>query len=494
MCGSESQKEGDFMGFRFRKSLKAGPIRVNFSKSGIGFSAGVKGARITKPAKGKARTTVGIPGTGLSYSKTVGGKKKSATKKSTSNKSASKKTYPKKQQPSTTSELTVEDYEKGIGCLVAAARWAFILFMAFLAYLIGFKFRTVFPVAAILMALPIGVWQDLLTDKLHMSILSKLSAGAAFTIAGMFYTKPPLVAFAGMLLVLAVLLSVIAKPKTEAEAAAEDVADPEDPTIIAEVTAEPEDEQEATPCIHHSAQELDETDQPIIDPLIAQFENELLSIPKIEISTSDPVSKQFLKDMPEYYFSNITRTTRMDTLFPLVFLDVETTGLYPSKSEIVEVSAIKFESGMVPVSCFTTLCKPSKPIPEEASAINKITDDMVQDAPSFREIAPALTEYIQDCNIAGHNLEFDLRFIFVHGVQIPWTKRFYDTLDLAHYTIPESRIWNYKLDTLCDHYRIRRDKAHRSLSDCYATSKLFAHLVFDKTSRQLDSSEVIVPN
>lgn len=489
------------MGFRFRKSLKAGPIRVNFSKSGIGFSAGVKGARITKPAKGKARTTVGIPGTGLSYSKTVGGKKKSATKKSTAKKAAPKKTYPKKQQPSTTSELTVEDYEKGIGCLVAAARWAFILFMAFLAYLIGFKFRAVFPVAAILIALPIGVWQDLLIDKLHMSILSKLSAGAAFAIAGMFYTKPPLMAFAGILLVLAILLAVMAKQTTEDDAAAEekttaseDVADPEDPTITAEVTVEPEYEQEVTPCIHHSAQEPDETDQPTIDPLIAQFENELLSIPKIEISTSDPVQKQLLKDMPEYYFSNITRTTRLDSIFPLVFLDVETTGLYPSKSEIVEVSAIKFESGMVPISCFTTLCKPSKPIPEEASAINHITDDMVKDAPSFREIAPALTEYLQGCNVAGHNLDFDLRFIFAHGAELPENKRFYDTLDLAHYTIPEAQIWNYKLDTLCDHYRIRREKAHRSLSDCYATSKLFAHLVFDKTSRQLDSNEENVPN
>lgn len=229
--------------------------------------------------------------------------------------------------------------------------------------------------------------------------------------------------------------------------------------------------------------------QPGKDPRIEQFENELQSIQRIEIPSSDPVPKQFLKDMPEYYFSNITRTTRMDTLFPLVFLDVETTGLYPSKSEIVEVSAIKFESGMVPVSCFTTLCKPSKPIPEEASAINKITDDMVQDAPSFREIAPALTEYLHGCNISGHNLEFDLRFIFVHGVQIPWDKRFFDTLDLAHYTIEKGNIPNYKLETLCRYYGIKREDAHRSLSDCYATSKIFSRLVFDKTSRQLEVNE-----
>ena len=132
--------------------------------------------------------------------------------------------------------------------------------MAFLAYLIGFKFRSVFPVAAILVALPIGVWQDLLTDKLHMSILSKLSAGAAFAIAGMFYTKPPFMAFAGMLLVLAVLIAVIAKPKAEGGAAAEE-------KTTAEVMAELEDEQESTPCINQPEQGPDETDQPTIEPL-----------------------------------------------------------------------------------------------------------------------------------------------------------------------------------------------------------------------------------
>ena len=50
---------------RFRKSFGFGPFRATISKSGISFSAGVKGARITKKANGKVASTVGIPGTGL---------------------------------------------------------------------------------------------------------------------------------------------------------------------------------------------------------------------------------------------------------------------------------------------------------------------------------------------------------------------------------------------------------------------------------------------
>ena len=55
------------MGFRFKKSIKAGPVRVNFSKSGIGYSVGGKGFRVTKKAGGGVRTTASIPGTGISY-------------------------------------------------------------------------------------------------------------------------------------------------------------------------------------------------------------------------------------------------------------------------------------------------------------------------------------------------------------------------------------------------------------------------------------------
>ncbi|MBC1366331.1 DUF4236 domain-containing protein [Listeria innocua] len=56
------------MGIRLRKSINlGGGFRVNVSKSGIGYSWGVKGARVTKKANGNTRTTFSIPGTGISY-------------------------------------------------------------------------------------------------------------------------------------------------------------------------------------------------------------------------------------------------------------------------------------------------------------------------------------------------------------------------------------------------------------------------------------------
>ena len=55
------------MGFSYRKSVKMGPFRVTASRSGISYSAGVKGVRVTKRANGKVQTTLSVPGTGLRY-------------------------------------------------------------------------------------------------------------------------------------------------------------------------------------------------------------------------------------------------------------------------------------------------------------------------------------------------------------------------------------------------------------------------------------------
>ncbi|WP_105204573.1 DUF4236 domain-containing protein [Neobittarella massiliensis] len=63
------------MGFRFRKSINlGGGFRINLSKSGVGYSWGVPGYRTTHSANGKKRKTYSIPGTGLSYTQTSGGK------------------------------------------------------------------------------------------------------------------------------------------------------------------------------------------------------------------------------------------------------------------------------------------------------------------------------------------------------------------------------------------------------------------------------------
>lgn len=85
------------MGLRFRKSINLGHgLRMNLSKSGVGFSAGTKGFRVTKTANGRVRTTASIPRSGISYVKETSSKK---TKDSTNNAIGGNEMKQKKKHP-----------------------------------------------------------------------------------------------------------------------------------------------------------------------------------------------------------------------------------------------------------------------------------------------------------------------------------------------------------------------------------------------------------
>lgn len=59
------------MGWRYRKSVRKGPFRFNFSKRGMGTSVGTRGVRVTQSPTGERRLTFTIPGTGLSWQKVL---------------------------------------------------------------------------------------------------------------------------------------------------------------------------------------------------------------------------------------------------------------------------------------------------------------------------------------------------------------------------------------------------------------------------------------
>jgi len=81
------------MGFRFRKSFKVAPgVRVNLGKKSASVSIGGKGARFTASTSGRRTSTVGIPGTGLSYSSSSGRAKRTSGK-STGSRLPSARTY-----------------------------------------------------------------------------------------------------------------------------------------------------------------------------------------------------------------------------------------------------------------------------------------------------------------------------------------------------------------------------------------------------------------
>lgn len=93
---------------------------------------------------------------------------------------------------------------------------------------------------------------------------------------------------------------------------------------------------------------------------------------------------------------------------PIVFFDLETTGVNIATDRIVEISILKVHINGTEESR-TYKVNPEMPIPPQASAIHGITDEDVRDAPTFKAIARELARFMEGCDIGGYNsIKFDI--------------------------------------------------------------------------------------
>ena len=87
---------------------------------------------------------------------------------------------------------------------------------------------------------------------------------------------------------------------------------------------------------------------------------------------------------------------------PIVFIDLETTGINVSLDKIVEIALVKImPDGTKQVK--RKLVNPEMHIPEQVTAIHGISDEMVKDAPSFKQIANEIKQFIEGADLGGYN-------------------------------------------------------------------------------------------
>src|SRR5688500_4394435 len=93
---------------------------------------------------------------------------------------------------------------------------------------------------------------------------------------------------------------------------------------------------------------------------------------------------------------------------PLIFLDIEATGLSIGSDRIVEISFVKlFADNTTEIK--TERINPEIPIPDIVSKIHGIYDHDIADAPTFKQIAPSLLKFIGNSDFAGYNSnKFDI--------------------------------------------------------------------------------------
>lgn len=169
------------MGFRFRKSFGKGPFRINISKSGIGYSVGVKGARITKTAKGTKRTTLSLPGTGLSYvSETSGNRKRTSHTTSTP---VSVSHFDNHTNTKGTSNLM----KSGINIVKKILLWGLAIIFLSGGFVYFPSVSGILAFILVALILPIQKWQDIISKVLN----GKVRVIVAIVLAiAMFATIP----------------------------------------------------------------------------------------------------------------------------------------------------------------------------------------------------------------------------------------------------------------------------------------------------------------
>jgi DNA polymerase-3 subunit epsilon len=103
---------------------------------------------------------------------------------------------------------------------------------------------------------------------------------------------------------------------------------------------------------------------------------------------------------------------------PIAFIDLETTGINISTDRIVEIAIVKIlPDGTRQVK--RKLINPEMPIPPGSSAIHGITDEMVKDAPTFKQVANEVKQFIEHCDLGGYNSNrFDIPMLIEEFLRV----------------------------------------------------------------------------
>lgn len=150
-------------------------------------------------------------------------------------------------------------------------------------------------------------------------------------------------------------------------------------------------------------------------------------------------------------------------------VDIETTGLDPSFDEIIELSSLRVRGNAI-ADHFSTLIHPCQEINGFVSALTGITNDDVADAPSISEALPGFLAFVGNDTVVGHNVNFDINFIFDASAScgLPvFSNDFVDTMRISRRLLPDLK--HHRLSDVSGALGIFPDSAHRGLFDCETT-------------------------
>lgn len=169
-------------------------------------------------------------------------------------------------------------------------------------------------------------------------------------------------------------------------------------------------------------------------------------------------------------------------------VDIETTGLSPNYDEIIEICAIKYRNGKL-AEKYSTLVKPNSEVSEFIEQLTGINNTMLSTAPVAADVLPAFYNFINDDIIVGHNINFDINFLYDYCdryLSKPLYNNYIDTMRIARLLHRENK--HNRLIDLCSQYNLSYEGAHRAEYDCTITNSLF-NIFKNEFISQYDSTD-----
>jgi len=166
-------------------------------------------------------------------------------------------------------------------------------------------------------------------------------------------------------------------------------------------------------------------------------------------------------------------------------VDIETTGGHAESNSITEI-AVFIHDGKKIVDRFETLLKPARYIPPYISAYTGITNEMVEDAPFFDDIAEQLFDLLHGKIFVAHNVNFDYSFIKSHlkSSGFEYNSKKLCTVRLSRKVFPG--LHSYSLGNICSFVGINIENRHRAGGDAIATVELFEKILHEDNDGIID--------
>lgn len=207
-------------------------------------------------------------------------------------------------------------------------------------------------------------------------------------------------------------------------------------------------------------------------------ENKVVDFDGIPLVMSNKIDEKSNKEI-KYGFSNASKFRKANKYArkkevnnkSLIFIDLETDGLDENSNNIIEIGALRVEDD---IQEFQRIIKIENKLPENIKELTGISQNEIDNGVEIKEALRDFIDFIEDLDIIGYNVKFDMKFINKQISKLNMDKICNKSYDLMAFVKKDNQfLENYKFQTVLKEYGIDKTVPHRALEDarlCYELS------------------------